>query len=410
MRLLIPFRRRDFALLYLGQATSLVGDGIFTVAITFQVLEIDDRPGALSLVLLAGSAGLVACLLAGGVISDRVERRRVLIASDLVRLGAVGALGALSLAGVLEVWHAVVLMVVYGAGEAFFVPAFGAIMPALVPSEELVQANAVHGVVRPLALRFAGPALGGALVAGIGAGEALVVDAATFGVSALCVLALRARSHAGGVREGALREVAVGWRYVRSQPWLWATLASALLAVLCIVGPLQVLLPLVIRNELGGDAGTFGAVLAVSGLGGVAAGAAMGSFGIGSRPIRLMFVVWGVSTLPMCGYAVATSTWQLFPLAAIEGAGMTAGQVVWSTLMQTRVPGALLGRVSALDWLVSAALAPLSFALTAPAAAAFGVSATLVVAGLVSSLGTFALLPLALRQAPSAARSAVKSG
>ena len=410
MRLLVPFRRRDFALLYAGQAASLVGDGIFTVAITFQVLELDDSAGALSLVLLASSIGLVACLLAGGVVSDRVERRRVLIASDLVRLAAVGAIGLLSVTGALAVWQAAALMLVYGAGEAFFQPAFGAIVPALVPVEELVQANAVHGVIRPLALRFAGPALGGVLVAGVGPGEALLVDAATFGVSALCVLSLRARSHAGGVREGALREVAVGWRYVRSQPWLWATLGSALLAVLCIVGPLQVLLPLVITNELGGDAGTFGAVLAVSGLGGVAAAAVMGSVGIGRRPVLLMLSVWAVSTLPMCGYALATASWQLFPLAAIEGAGMTAGQVVWSTLMQTRVPTALLGRVSALDWLVSAALAPVSFALTAPAAAAFGVSATLIVAGLVSTLGTLAFLPLALRQAPSAARSAVNAG
>ena len=410
MRLLIPFRRRDFALLYAGQATSMVGDGIFTVAITFQVLEVDDSAGALSIVLLAGSVGLVLCLLAAGVVSDRVERRRVLIASDLVRLAAVGAIGVLSVSGALEVWHAAVLMLVYGAGEAFFQPAFGAILPALVPTEELVQANAVHGVIRPLALRFAGPALGGALVAGLGPGQALLVDAATFGISAVCVLALRARSHAGAVREGALRELSAGWRYVRSQPWLWATLGSALLAVLCIVGPLQVLLPLVIRNELGGDAGTFGAVLAVSGLGGVAAAVVMGSRGLGARPVTLMFVVWAVSTLPLCGYAFATATWQLFPLAAIEGAGMTAGQVVWSTLMQTRVPAALLGRVSSVDWLVSAGLAPLSFALTAPAAAAFGVSATLIVAGLVSSLGTLAFLPLALRQAPSAARSAVNAG
>src|SRR5439155_5293430 len=161
MRLLQPFRHRDFAVLWLGQATSLVGDGIFLVAIAFQVLELHNSAGELSAVMLAGSVGLVGCLLAGGVISDRVERRRVLIASDLVRLAAVATMGALSVAGALEIWHAVALMLVYGAGEAFFQPAFGALLPAVVPAGQLVQANAVHGVVRPLALRFAGPALGG---------------------------------------------------------------------------------------------------------------------------------------------------------------------------------------------------------------------------------------------------------
>jgi DHA3 family tetracycline resistance protein-like MFS transporter len=410
VRLLQPFRRRDFAVLWLGQATSMVGDGIFVVAIAFQVLELHNSAGALSGVLLAGSLGLVACLLAGGVVTDRVERRRVLIFADLVRLVAVGAMGVLSVAGALQIWHVVALMLLYGGGEAFFQPAFGALLPAVVPSEELVQANAVHGVVRPLTLRFAGPALGGALVSAAGPGQALLADAATFGVSAACVFALRARSRAGATPEGALRELAAGWRYVRSQPWLYATLASAALAVLFIVGPYEVLLPYLIRNELGGDAGTFGAVLAISGIGAVVAAAAVGQLGLGSRPVTLMFASWTISALPLCGYAAATASWQLMPLAAVAGAGVAVASVIWSTLMQTRVPPALLGRVSSLDWLVSLGLTPVSFALTAPAAAVLGASATLVVAGVVAALGTVAFWPLALRQAPSAARSAVKPG
>jgi len=410
VRLLQPFRRRDFAVLWLGQATSLVGDGIFVVAITFQILELRNSPGALSVVMLAGSVGLVACLLAGGVVSDRVERRRVLIASDLVRLAAVAGIGALSVAGALEVWHAMALMLVYGAGEAFFQPAFGALLPAVVPAEELVQANAVHGVVRPLALRFAGPALGGVLVAAAGAGPALLADAATFGVSAACVFGLRARSWAGVEPEGARRELAAGWRYVRSQPWLWATLASAGLAVLFVLGPFQVLLPYLIRNDLGGDAGTYGAVLAVSGLGAVTAAALVGQVGLGRRPVSLMYAVWSVSPLALCGFAAATATWQLLPLAAAEGACLAAGNVVWSTLMQTRVPPALLGRVTSVDFLASLGLTPVSYALTAPAAAALGASTTLVAAGLLAAAAGLAFWPLAVRQAPSAARSAANPG
>src|SRR5690349_4559887 len=103
MRILRPFRRRDFAMLWLGQATSLAGNGIFVVAIAFQVLRLDNDPATLSVVLLAESAGLVACVLAGGIVTDRLERRRVLIFADAVRLAAVVAIGMLSLAGALTI-------------------------------------------------------------------------------------------------------------------------------------------------------------------------------------------------------------------------------------------------------------------------------------------------------------------
>jgi DHA3 family tetracycline resistance protein-like MFS transporter len=301
-------------------------------------------------------------------------------------------------------------MLVYGAGEAFFQPAFGALLPAVVPAEDLVQANAVHGVVRPLAIRFAGPALGGVLVGAAGPGSALLADAATFGVSAACVFALRARSRAGAAPEGTLRELAAGWRYVRSQPWLWATLGAAGLSVMFIVGPFEVVLPYLIRNDLHGDAGTYGAVLAVSGLGAVIAAAIVGQVGLGARPVTLMFAFWSASPLALCGFAAASASWQLLPLAAFEGACVAVGGVVWSTLMQTRVPPALLGRVTSVDFLASLALTPVSFALTAPAAAALGASATLVAAGLLAAVSGLAFWPLALRQAPSAARSAAKAG
>ena len=229
-------------------------------------------------------------------------------------------------------------------------------------------------------------------------------------MSAACVFALRARSRAGATPEGARRELAAGWRYVRSQPWLWATLASAALAVLFVLGPFQVLLPYLIRNELGGDAGTYGLVLALSGLGAVISAALVGQVGLGRRPISLMYAAWSVSPIALCGFAVASASWQLLPLAAAEGACLAVGNVVWSTLMQTRVPPALLGRVTSVDFLASLGLTPVSFALTAPAAATLGASTTLFAAGLFAAVAGLAFWPLALRQAPSAVRSAVKPG
>ena len=397
MRILLPFRRRDFAVLWTGHALSSVGDGVFTVAIAFEILRLHNDATTLSLVLLAGSAGLVACVLAGGVVTDRFERRRVLIGADAVRLVAVSAMGVMALADVLHVWQAVVLMLFYGAGEAFFQPAFAALLPAVVPAPELVQANAVQHVLQPVAMRFAGPALGGVLVAVSSPGWALLADGATFAVSIVCVLALHTRSRPVRGGERALRELAAGWRYVRSQPWLWATLGGAALSLLAYWGPVEVLVPYIIRNDLGGNAGDYGAVLAASGVGAAVGGLAIAQTGLPARAVVFMYASWGLGSLTLVGVAVAGAVWQLLPFGLVLGVTETAGMVVWSTLMQTRVPAPLLGRVTSLDFFVSIGLVPLSFALVGPLAGAIGARATLLSAGVASAAGLLAFLPLALR-------------
>ena len=148
VKLLRPLRERDFALLWTGMTVSLLGDGIFIVAEAWQVYDIENDPVALSLVGLAWTGGMTAFLLTGGIVSDRMERRKVLIAADLVRALVLAVTGVLSLAGVLEIWHLVVLAVLYGAGEAFFGPAFGALVPEIVARGHLVEANSLEQLVR----------------------------------------------------------------------------------------------------------------------------------------------------------------------------------------------------------------------------------------------------------------------
>lgn len=385
--LLTPLRHRDFALLWLGMTVSLLGDGIYLVAIAWQVYDLSASPAALSLVGLAWSLGMVAFLLLGGSVADRVDRRRQMIVADLVRLVAVGAMGVLAVTGTVEVWHLVLLSLVFGIGEAFFSPAFTALIPQLVPTSDLMQANALQQVMRPAAFRLLGPAIGGVLVAAFGAGTAFLVDAGTFAVAIACVLAVRARPELvdatlgavhGGVREG------LGW--ARQQPWFWATLALAALGIMLTVGPIEVLLPYVVRTDLGAPASAFGIILAAGGVGGIAGGLAMSRLGLPRRQLRFMYVVWGLATMLVAGYAVATAVWQLAALTFFYGVGMSTGMVVWGTMMQTRVPGVMLGRVSALDWAVSIGLSPVSFALTGPIAALAGVDATLIGGGVLGGL------------------------
>src|ERR671914_2462512 len=124
-----PLRHRDFRLLWTGLAISLVGSGLWLVALAWQVIELGGGPAELSLVTALFSVGLLAFLLVGGVAADRLPQRLVMLASDLVRAAVLLVLGLLSLSGELEIWHLAAGGLGVGAGEAFFFPSYTAILP-----------------------------------------------------------------------------------------------------------------------------------------------------------------------------------------------------------------------------------------------------------------------------------------
>lgn len=390
--MLAPLRLRDFRLLWTGMAVSLLGDGIYVVAVAFQAYAIDNDPGALALVGFAWTGGMVLFLIVGGMVADRQPRRRVMMAADAARGIVLAVLGVLSVTGALQLWMLVVLAAFYGAGEAFFGPAFSALIPELVPDEQLVAANSIEGGVRPVASQVLGPAVGGVLVATIGPGGGFLVDAGTFAVSLGCLAALHVVEVPSPSPVGALREIRAGFAYVRSQTWLWATVVMASVSLLVFFGPEEVLVPFIVKNRFGGTAGDFGAVLACAGLGNVAGSVVMGRRRLPRRPVTVMYACWGLGILPLALYAAATETWHLMPLAFLIGCGMSAGLIIWMTLMQTRVPRELRGRANSVDWFVSIGLTPISFALTAPVSAAIGIDATFVVGALAASTVTFLML------------------
>jgi len=323
-------------------------------------------------------------LLVGGVVSDRCERRMVMAWADAVRALAVAVLAALAVSGHLAFWELAVLVGVYGTGTAFFTPAFEAIVPDLLPRSDLPAANSLDQFVRPIALRLAGPLLGGVLVAA-GPGIAFGIDALSFLGSLAAVLSVRPRTLRRPEGASAAADVREGWRFIRSRVWLWGTLASAAIAYLVFLGPSEVLLPYVVKNSLGGSASTLGIVFAAGGLGAVGAAVCMGAAGHPRRDVTVMYATWTLATLAVAGYGLATAAWQLMLACLVFNALETAGTIVWATVKQHHVPSTMLGRVSSLDWLISIALLPLSFALTAPVVAAVGVKATLLGAALVGA-------------------------
>jgi MFS family permease len=391
-RLLAPLRHRDFRVLWSGMAVSLVGDGIFLIAIAWETYVLWNAPAALSIVGIGMTVPTVVFLLLGGVLSDRHDRRLLMLWADVVRAAAVGCLAGLVLAHALTLWELVLLVGVYGSGTAFFTPAFEAVVPDLLPAHDLPAANSLDQFVRPIALRLLGPLLGGWLVAA-GAGLAFTVDAASFGASALAVLAIRSRPRgaAQGSHGAAVRE---GLAFIRKRVWLWGTLVAAAAAYLVFLGPSEVLLPYMVKNELHASAGDLGLVFAAGGVGAVGAALWMGQRGHPRRDITVMYATWTLATVAIAGYGLATASWQLMLACLVFNALETAGTIVWATVKQRHVPGAMLGRVSSLDWLISIGLLPISFALTAPVAGLVGVRATLVGAGLVGAAITLAALLL----------------
>ena len=234
LRILHPLRIRDFALLFAGTGTSLLGDGVYTVTIAWQVYELSNAPTALSVVGVAWTLPMVLFLLVGGVLGDRIDRRRLLIASDVIRAAAVGGMAALALTDAIELWHVVALVVLYGTGQALFAPSFQAIVPEVVPQEQLVQANSLQQLFEPLAFRLAGPALGGIVIGALGTGEAFLIDTLTYSVSIACVAAMRPLPRAAPAEGPSMRaQIREGFAFVRSQTWLWATLAAAAVTLLC---------------------------------------------------------------------------------------------------------------------------------------------------------------------------------
>jgi DHA3 family tetracycline resistance protein-like MFS transporter len=395
VRLLAPLRLRDFRLLWSGMCVSLLGDGVFIVALAWQVYALSNVPTALAMVGIAMTIPTIAFLLLGGVLSDRFDRRRLMLVADLGRGLAIGAIAVLSLTGTLELWHMLVLVAVFGAATAFFGPAFDAIVPDVLPASLLPQANSLDQFVRPLALRLAGPAVGGFLIEGVGVGWAFALNAATFAVSAAALLAMTPPARkTRGPSASVTGDIRAGFSYVRRHVWLWGTFASAAVAYLVFMGPAEVLLPFLVKNGLHGSAADLGLVFAAGGIGSVGCAAFMGQRGLPHRDITFMYAAWTLATVAIAGYGFATAVWQLM-LASIAFNGLeTAGTIVWATAKQRHVPPALLGRVSSLDWLISIGLLPLSFALTGPVSSVLGVQGTLIAGGAVGGVVTFGALLL----------------
>ncbi len=212
-------RRRDFRLLFTAQSISVLGDRMVAVALAFAVLGIGGSPSAVGIVLAARIFPSAGCALIGGAVADRASRRSVMVAADLVRVASQGAIAVLLIGGAAQVWTLAVLSGVAGAASGFFGPASIGLIPEVVPADELQPANALRSSGSS-AGEIIGPLFAGLLVAGAGAGWAIAADAATFAISAACLLMLRLPRRVATAPGTFLADLREGWAVFASRTWV----------------------------------------------------------------------------------------------------------------------------------------------------------------------------------------------
>jgi MFS family permease len=386
-RALSPLRHSAYRLLALSLALSLLTQGLWAVAVVWQVVALDGGPAALSLVTALSAGGMLGTTLIGGALADRIPQRHILLAVALLQGAVVAVAAALSLTGTLSLWHLAVVSLIDGVALGVYYPAYSALVPALVPDGDLLAANGLEGVVRPVLAQAAGPAAAGFLVASFSPGAALVATSAAAFAAAVCVAALpttpvRRDLGDGATVGGLLSDVREGFGYMVRTPWLLGTLLFASLMLLVFIGPLEVLVPFAIK-DIGGGPSQHALVLAAFGIGGAVGSLVVASLRLPRRYLTVMNGLWGVGCVPMVVFAFATELWPMVVAGAVMGAVFQAGMVIWGTLLQRRVPSALLGRVSSLDFFVSLSFMPLSMALAGTVSEVIGLTTTFLLAGLV---------------------------
>lgn len=366
-----PLAIRDFRLLWLGESVSALGDQFALIALPWLALVLTSSALALGGVLALMGVPRALLMLVGGVWVDRLSPRRVMLASNAVRLTAVGVLGLIALAGAVQLWMLYAFALVFGVADAFFYPAQTSIVPELVEPSQLQQANGiVQGTAQACVL--IGPAVAGIAIAALatdathvgttGVAVALLVDAVSFLVSIGTLWLIHGRHQAPAEATPMSAAIREALRFVWDWPTLRVIVLVSLLANLLIVGPIEVGLPVLAYLRLPEGAAAYGVIMSAFGAGslvGYAGAAVLAS----PRPARLgtvVMLVLGASGLAIASLAFVDSTLVAALISAGSGATLGYGNLLGMSWIQARVPKQLMGRVMSLLMVASMGLVPVS--------------------------------------------------
>ncbi len=387
-RLLAPFAIPAYRRMALALTCGAFAYGVWTVVLVWEVIRLGGGPAQLSVVSTAGAVGVLLPALLAGVVADRVPQKLIVMTVATAEAASYALITVLSLTELSRLWHLAVVSFCIGMGMAFYYAAYSAWLPAIVPASDLLAVNGFEGMVRPLVAQAIGPGVAGVVIGVAAPGWACLVAAVVAGVGVVVQIFIPRTPVRRDLSQvdthpvrGALRDIREGVSYMLRTPWLLATLLFASLMVLATMGPFEVLVPFVIKDRLGGDAGDHAMVLASFGIGGGVGSLTMASFRMPRRYLTWMNLVWGVACLPMAVMGFTDQMWVMVVCGFLLGVLFSAPMVIWGTLLQRRVPPELLGRVASLDFFVSISLMPVSMALAGPVSEAIGIGNTFLIAG-----------------------------
>ncbi|MEU0989317.1 MFS transporter [Streptomyces sp. NPDC005953] len=366
---------RNYVLLTAGAIIANLGSHGAMIAAAFAVIETGGDAGDVGLVAAARTLALVLFLLVGGAVADRLPRHRVMVAANALSCVSQAAFAVLVLGGQAELWQMMVLSALGGTGQAFFNPAAEGMLLSSVSGAQASRAfaffrMAMHGAA------IGGAAIGGAMIAAIGPGWVLAVDAVAFAVAGalrafLDVSHIRPREAGGGL----ISDMREGWVEVRSRPWLWGIVAQFSVVVAVVAAAEGVYGPLVARDELGGAA-PWGLALAAFGVGTV-----LGAILMMRWKPRRMLLAGSLCVFPLAApsaaLAVPLQVEGLIVVMLVSGIAIEVFGVAWMMALHQEIPEDKFSRVSSYDWFGSVAMVPLATALAGPAEIAFGRSTAL---------------------------------
>ena len=389
---LAPLAERPYRLFFSAATISTLGDSVAGIALAFAVLDLTGTPKPLYLAIVFAGRQLAngALVLYGGVLSDRLPRNRILVGAAIGQGAAQAATAAVVLSGSATIGLLVVLQVVYGAADAFVIPAETGLVPQTVTDERLQEANALRGMMRNL-IFVVGPAIGGVIVVAGSPGIALAIDAASFAGAAILLARIRIPPRtAPAEHPHFLRELREGWREFTSRTWLWSTVVIFGLGNFFFMF-WPVLGPTVAKEHLGG-AGSWAKILVANGIGAVIGGVVALRY----RP-RLPLVSCILWPMLVCAQLVALAlhapTWLIASASFFAGLGLAIHLTLWFTIFQREVPEHAQSRVSSYDSLGSFVLTPLGLVAAGLIAAGIGASnAAWLAAGAILVLNSSMLL------------------
>ena len=406
--LTIPTYRQLFAAMVL----TIFAQGAWALYLAMQTLDLGATPAALSGVVVWSGIGLLAGSLPAGVIADRFPNKSVIVSVLTLNLTIATATSTAAILDIVTFWMLAVSAFIIGTSTAFFFPAYTALVPVLVDGDDLMAVNGLEGAARPLVGQAIAPAAVGAVIGASMPAAGGYLIAAALGLALLAALQLpaptRAESEADGAEDSLITDLLDGFRYVSRTRWVRSSVLFAAVMGLVVTGPLEVLLPALMRSSHENGPALYGTVLAALGAGGVVGSLLAGSWRTPERFLPAMVGAWVIGCLPLSIPALTSNSWAIGAGLAFYGALIGIGMVIWGAVLQEQVPLEMLGRVASLDFFISIAFMPLSIALTGLLSRHIDIRTLFIAAGLVP-LATGALLA-ALGQLKMPQKTLVEAG